>query len=42
MRGHRFAQLDPLGLLAPDQSELSLERFGLADVEPHTQFDNGK
>src|SRR5215510_5408850 len=27
LRGHRFAQLDPLGLDRPENSELSLERF---------------
>ena len=36
VRGHRFADLDPLGLYKPDQSELSLERFGLAEVDPDT------
>jgi 2-oxoglutarate dehydrogenase E1 component len=41
MRGHRFAQLDPLGLMETDASELSLERFGLADVDPDTVFATG-
>jgi len=41
MRGHRFAQLDPLGLMGSDASELSLERFGLADVDPDTVFATG-
>jgi 2-oxoglutarate dehydrogenase E1 component len=41
MRGHRFAQLDPLGLSEVDESELSLERFGLADVDPDTVFATG-
>ena len=41
MRGHRFADLDPLGLTQVDQSELSLERFGLADVDPNTMFATG-
>jgi 2-oxoglutarate dehydrogenase E1 component len=41
MRGHRFAQLDPLGLTRGDASELSLERFGLADVDPDTVFATG-
>jgi 2-oxoglutarate dehydrogenase E1 component len=41
MRGHRFAQLDPLGLMESDASELSLERFGLADVDPDTVFATG-
>jgi 2-oxoglutarate dehydrogenase E1 component len=41
MRGHRFAQLDPLGLTQSDQSELSLERFGLADIDPDTMFATG-
>jgi 2-oxoglutarate dehydrogenase E1 component len=41
MRGHRFADLDPLGLTQVDLSELSLERFGLADVDPDTMFATG-
>jgi 2-oxoglutarate dehydrogenase E1 component len=41
MRGHRFANLDPLGLTQIDLSELSLERFGLADVDPDTLFATG-
>ncbi len=41
MRGHRFAQLDPLGLMPIDASELSLERFGLDDVDPDTVFATG-
>lgn len=41
MRGHRFANLDPLGLRTVDASELSLERFGLADVDPDTLFVTG-
>jgi 2-oxoglutarate dehydrogenase E1 component len=41
MRGHRFANLDPLGLAQVDQSELSLERFGLADCDPETVFATG-
>jgi len=41
MRGHRFAQLDPLELSHIDMSELSLERFGLADVDPETSFATG-
>jgi 2-oxoglutarate dehydrogenase E1 component len=41
MRGHRFANLDPLGLTQIDSSELSLERFGLADVDPDTLFATG-
>jgi 2-oxoglutarate dehydrogenase E1 component len=41
MRGHRFAQLDPLGLMNSDASELSLERFGLAEVDPDTIFATG-
>merc|ERR1711916_378384 len=32
---------DPLGLHKPDMSELSLERFGLADVDPNTPFATG-
>jgi 2-oxoglutarate dehydrogenase E1 component len=41
MRGHRFANLDPLGLSQGDPNELSLERFGLADVDPDTLFATG-
>jgi 2-oxoglutarate dehydrogenase E1 component len=41
MRGHRFADLDPLGLTQVDKSELSLERFGLADVDQNTMFATG-
>src|SRR4051812_29213929 len=29
LRGHRFAQLDPLDLTQPENNELSLERFAL-------------
>jgi 2-oxoglutarate dehydrogenase E1 component len=41
MRGHRFAQLDPLDLTHVDQTELSLERFGLSGVDPDTVFATG-
>ena len=41
MRGHRFANVDPLDLEPPDMSELSLERFRLADVDPDTMFATG-
>ncbi|MDH5671369.1 MAG: 2-oxoglutarate dehydrogenase E1 component [Myxococcales bacterium] len=41
MRGHRFAAIDPLGLRRADPAELSLERFGLADVDPDTLFATG-
>ncbi len=41
MRGHRFARVDPLGLNNPDLSQLSLERFGLADVDPEAPFATG-
>jgi 2-oxoglutarate dehydrogenase E1 component len=41
MRGHRFANLDPLGLANADPAELSLARFGLADVDPRTEFATG-
>jgi 2-oxoglutarate dehydrogenase E1 component len=41
MRGHRFARLDPLDLSKPDHDELSLERFGLDQVDPNTLFATG-
>ena len=41
MRGHLFADLDPLGLLPKPPDELSLERFGLDHVEPETLFATG-
>ena len=41
MRGHRFADLDPLGLHVPNRDELSLQRFGLDAVDPETPFATG-
>ncbi|MET0385191.1 MAG: 2-oxoglutarate dehydrogenase E1 component [Polyangiales bacterium] len=41
LRGHRFAQLDPLGLAKAEQDELSLARFGLDHVDPNTMFATG-
>ncbi|HET6340305.1 MAG TPA: 2-oxoglutarate dehydrogenase E1 component [Polyangiales bacterium] len=41
LRGHRFAQLDPLNLANPENDELSLERFGLDQVDPNTMFATG-
>lgn len=42
VRGHLFADLDPLGLKPkPEPDELFLERYGLADVDPQTVFSTG-
>ena len=41
LRGHRFADLDPLGLTPRQDYDLSLDRFGLADVDPQTRFITG-
>jgi len=41
VRGHLFARLDPLGLSIMPPDELSLERFGLEDVDPETMFSTG-
>ncbi|HET8940065.1 MAG TPA: 2-oxoglutarate dehydrogenase E1 component [Polyangiales bacterium] len=41
LRGHRFAQLDPLGINKPEDNELSLARFGLDQVDPNTLFATG-
>ncbi|MEM1418060.1 MAG: 2-oxoglutarate dehydrogenase E1 component, partial [Myxococcota bacterium] len=42
VRGHLYADLDPLGLRSePADHELFLERFGLADVDPETVFSTG-
>jgi len=41
LRGHRFADLDPLGLSPRQDYDLSLDRFGLADVDPNTRFITG-
>ena len=42
VRGHIFAQLDPLGLKSiPEATELLLGRYGLADVDQDTVFSGG-
>ena len=41
VRGHLFAELDPLGLRQRPQEELFLERYGLHHVDPDTQFSTG-
>ena len=42
VRGHRFANLDPLGLHdIPPQDELVLKRYGLDHVDPGTIFATG-
>ncbi|MEO0326170.1 MAG: 2-oxoglutarate dehydrogenase E1 component, partial [Myxococcota bacterium] len=42
VRGHLYADLDPLGLRSgPADHELFLERFGLAGVDPNTVFSTG-
>ncbi len=41
VRGHLFAQLDPLGLAEHPPFDLSLETFGLPDVDPETLFAYG-
>ncbi len=42
VRGHLFADLDPLGLKGhPEPDELFLERYGLAAVDPNTVFSSG-
>ncbi len=41
LRGHRFANLDPLGLANLPSDELSLSRFGLDEVDPNTLFATG-
>ncbi len=40
-RGHRYAQLDPLGLAPAADDDLALERFGLADCDPGLRFATG-
>lgn len=40
-RGHLFADLDPLGLVQKPEPELTLERFGLAEVSLDTLFSPG-
>jgi 2-oxoglutarate dehydrogenase E1 component len=42
VRGHLFADLDPLGLnRKPPQDEFVLKRYGLAHVDPDTIFSTG-
>ncbi len=41
VRGHLFAQLDPLGLSKAPSDEFVLERYGLAHVDPGTIFSTG-
>ncbi len=41
VRGHLFAQLDPLGLSKAPSDEFVLERYGLAHVDPSTIFSTG-
>jgi 2-oxoglutarate dehydrogenase E1 component len=41
VRGHLFASLDPLGLETKPADEFFLERYGLSDVDPDTQFATG-
>src|SRR5438270_4998744 len=42
IRGHLFANLDPLGLLQPPAtSELDLQRFGLSDADLERRFATG-
>jgi len=41
LRGHRFAKLDPLNIAVPESNELSLERFGLDQVDPNSLFATG-
>ncbi|MGD8316670.1 MAG: hypothetical protein PVH76_02935, partial [Myxococcales bacterium] len=42
VRGHLFANLDPLGLnRTPPQDEFLLKRYGLAQVDPDTIFSTG-
>ncbi len=41
VRGHLFARLDPLGLAENPPFDLSLETYGLANVDPQTVFAYG-
>ncbi len=41
VRGHLFADLDPLGLRPKPPSEFFLERYGLDQVDPETVFSTG-
>jgi 2-oxoglutarate dehydrogenase E1 component len=41
VRGHIYADLDPLSRNPPDPKELSLEAFGLDQIDPQTVFFTG-
>ncbi|HZR10451.1 MAG TPA: 2-oxoglutarate dehydrogenase E1 component [Myxococcales bacterium] len=41
IRGHLFANLDPLGLLRPPPAELDLEHFGLSEADVDKTFATG-
>ena len=41
IRGHLFANLDPLGLLRPPPPEFELEKFGLSDDDLDKPFSTG-
>jgi 2-oxoglutarate dehydrogenase E1 component len=41
IRGHLFANLDPLGLLQPPPAELELQHFGLSDADLDKRFATG-
>jgi 2-oxoglutarate dehydrogenase E1 component len=41
VRGHLFADLDPLGLRSKPPNEFFLERYGLDRVDPETVFSTG-
>jgi len=41
IRGHLFANLDPLGLLRPPPAELDLEHFGLSEADLDKTFATG-
>src|SRR3954469_2831308 len=41
IRGHLFANLDPLGMLQPPPAELEIEHFGLSDADLEKSFATG-
>ncbi|HYS09970.1 MAG TPA: 2-oxoglutarate dehydrogenase E1 component [Myxococcales bacterium] len=41
IRGHLFANLDPLGMLQPPPAELELDHFGLSEVDLDKTFATG-
>jgi 2-oxoglutarate dehydrogenase E1 component len=41
VRGHLYAQVDPLGLEKPPGDELNLKRYGLERVDPETVISTG-